>query len=108
MKLDGQVDALVFAGGIGEKSALIRRVLTEKCACLGFGIDQGKNEKGPEEEETVLDVSKGKDGPRVLVVQTNEQVSFFSFFLALFLLVTEADWGSLKWRITVRVLRSDI
>lgn len=86
MKLEGQVDALVFAGGIGEKSALTRRVLTEKCSCLGFGIDQGKNEKGPGEEETVLDVSKGKDGPRVLVVQTNEQVGFFS--LPLSLLVT--------------------
>ena len=81
VKLEGQVDALVFSGGIGEKSALIRRELVEKCKCLGFNIDVEKNEKGPG-EETVLDISRDGSGKglKVLVVQTNEQVSFFFFF----------------------------
>lgn len=74
LKLGGNVDALVFAGGIGEKSALLRRVLVEQSACLGFGIDEQKNAKGPGEEQPVLDVSREGDG-RVLVCQTNEQVS---------------------------------
>lgn len=75
VKLDGQVDAIVFAGGIGEQSALLRRVLIEKCRCLGFAIDEAANSKGPEEEQTVMDISKGKNGSKVLVCQTNEQVS---------------------------------
>ncbi|RJE22923.1 Acetokinase [Aspergillus sclerotialis] len=74
VKLEGQVDALVFSGGIGERSALIRRELVERCKCLGFNIDVGKNEKGPG-EETVLDISRDGSGKglKVLVVQTNEQ-----------------------------------
>ncbi|KAJ5692791.1 acetate kinase [Penicillium macrosclerotiorum] len=74
VKLGGQVDALVFAGGIGEKSALLRRVLSEKCQSLGVAIDSEANDKGPGDTETVMDISKesGK-GPRVLICQTNEQ-----------------------------------
>ncbi|KAJ6004929.1 Acetate/Proprionate kinase [Penicillium herquei] len=73
VKLNGQVDALVFAGGIGEKSALLRSTLSEKCQSLGVAIDPEANEEGPG-DETVKDVSQvtGK-GPRVLICQTNEQ-----------------------------------
>ncbi|RHZ48635.1 putative acetate kinase [Aspergillus thermomutatus] len=74
VKLDGQVDAIVFAGGIGEKSALLRKALVEKARCLGLAIDAAANEKGPAEDQTVLDISKeGGNGPRVLVCQTDEQ-----------------------------------
>ncbi|CEJ56220.1 Putative Acetate kinase [Penicillium brasilianum] len=74
LKLGGQVDALVFAGGIGEKSALLRRTLVEKCQCLGVAIDAKANDKGPEDKETVKDISQGAGkGPRVLICQTNEQ-----------------------------------
>ncbi|KAM0116708.1 hypothetical protein ACP6JC_006686 [Aspergillus fumigatus] len=74
VKLDGQVDAIVFAGGIGEKSALLRKVLVEKARCLRVAVDTAANETGPAEDQTVLDISKeaGK-GPRVLVCQTDEQ-----------------------------------
>jgi acetate kinase len=76
VKLGGQVDALVLAGGIGEKSALLRRTLAEKCQCLGIAINAEANDKGPEDKETVKGISQdaGK-GPRVLICQTNEQVS---------------------------------
>ncbi|KAJ5174542.1 acetate kinase [Penicillium canariense] len=74
VKLDGQVDALVFAGGIGEKSAMLRRTLVEKCQSLGMAIDTEANDKGPEDNQTVIDISKGAGkGPRVLICQTNEQ-----------------------------------
>jgi acetate kinase len=76
VKLGGEIDALVFAGGIGEKSALLRRTLSEKCKSLGIAIDSQANDKGPGDDETVKDISKGAGkGPRVLICQTNEQVS---------------------------------
>lgn len=75
VKLDGQVDAVVFAGGIGEKSALLRKTLVEQARCLGLAIDPSTNEKGPTEDQTILDISKNEGkGPRVLVCQTDEQV----------------------------------
>lgn len=77
VKLDGQVDALVFAGGIGEKSSLLRKRVVEQCKCLGFAVDEAANGKGPEsEQQTVIDISKDNaKTPRVLICQTNEQVS---------------------------------
>lgn len=75
VKLNAEIDGVVFSGGIGEKSALLRKTLVEKCQCLGLAIDDAANDKGPGDEETVKDISKGSGkGPRVLVCQTNEQV----------------------------------
>ncbi|KAF7619436.1 hypothetical protein AFLA_001062 [Aspergillus flavus NRRL3357] len=74
VKLEGKVDALVFAGGIGEKSALLRKTVIEKCQCLGVAIDASANDKGPSDDQTVMDISKGDgSGPRVIVCQTDEQ-----------------------------------
>jgi acetate kinase len=76
VKLNGQVDAVVLAGGIGEKSALLRQTLADKLQCLGVAVDAAANDKGPGDGETVKDISAGGGkGPRVLVCQTNEQVS---------------------------------
>lgn len=76
VKLGGEVDALVFAGGIGEKSALLRQILAEKCQSLGVAIDSDANDKGVEDDQTVKDISKGgSKGPRTMICQTNEQVS---------------------------------
>jgi acetate kinase len=72
VKLDGQVDALVFAGGIGEKSALLRTRVVEKCACLGFTIDEGKNSESG--GGSVVDIGKS-DKVRTLICETDEQVS---------------------------------
>lgn len=38
VKLEGKVDALVFAGGIGEKGALLRKRVVEGVKCLGFEL----------------------------------------------------------------------
>ncbi len=72
VRMEGKVDALVFAGGIGEKSALLRATVTEKCRCLGFSIDVTKN-NGPV-DKVVTDVGKVGQKPRILICQTDEQV----------------------------------
>ncbi|KAK9794461.1 putative Acetate kinase [Seiridium cardinale] len=71
VSLAGRVDALVFAGGIGEKSDKLRRSVAEQVACLGFKIDDGLN--GKPIKDVVQDV--GEDGAkhRTLVCLTDEQ-----------------------------------
>jgi acetate kinase len=71
-KLDGKVDALVFAGGIGEKGDKLRKAVVEGVKCLGFEIDDGKN--GGKMEEVVTNISKGSARYQTLVVQTDEQL----------------------------------
>lgn len=73
LKLGGKVDALVFAGGIGEKGKELREGVIERCACLGFAIDRTRNEAVDDQEGDVVEI--GKDGHRkVLVCRTDEQV----------------------------------
>ncbi|TDZ22206.1 putative acetate kinase [Colletotrichum orbiculare MAFF 240422] len=69
--LGGQVDALVFAGGIGEKSDKLRRRVVEQCACLGFTIDEELN--GKKAEATVQEIGKKEAKSRVLICKTDEQ-----------------------------------
>lgn len=73
VKLEGQVDALVFAGGIGEKAALLRTRVVEKCRCLGFELDQQTNVNSI--EGVVRDISSDGARHRTLVCRTDEQVS---------------------------------
>ncbi|KAL4896991.1 Acetokinase family-domain-containing protein [Aspergillus ambiguus] len=74
VKLNGQIDAVVFAGGIGEKSALLRKAIIEKTQCLGFAIDNAANDKGPADGQAIMDISKkAGSGPRILICQTDEQ-----------------------------------
>jgi len=69
--LNGKVDALVFAGGIGEKSDLLRKRVTEEATCLGFEIDEELN--GKKIEDAVQDVGKKGAKHRTLVCRTDEQ-----------------------------------
>lgn len=79
LSLEGRVDALVFAGGIGEKSSELRRAVTRRAACLGFALDEERNEAAGDKEGVVVDVgaeekeARSKDGHRVLVCRTDEQ-----------------------------------
>ena len=65
-----RLDGVVFTGGIGENSALIRRKACEHLALLGIRLDEAANQRcvggvaGPIHEE-------GR--PRVLVIPTNEE-----------------------------------
>ena len=72
VKLEGQVDALVFSGGIGEKSAYLREVVTKKVSCLGFTLDEGKNNKAAESGD-VVDIGTS-DKIRTLVCETDEDL----------------------------------
>jgi len=67
----GRLDALVFAGGIGENDVVVRKRSCEGLAGFGIGIDDRKNKadgRGPreiqEEEATV----------KVLVIPTDEEL----------------------------------
>lgn len=71
-KLDGKVDALVFAGGIGEKGDRLRAAVVEGVKCLGFELDEGKN--GKKMMDVVTDISGEGARFRTLVVQTDEQL----------------------------------
>ncbi|KAI9792152.1 MAG: hypothetical protein M1816_002692 [Peltula sp. TS41687] len=77
VSLEGQVDALVFAGGIGEKSALLRARVVEQIKCLGFEIDAQKNEdvqrRHADEKQVVVDVGSEKARFATLVCWTDEQ-----------------------------------
>jgi acetate kinase len=99
VKMGGELDAVVFAGGIGEKSAMLRRVVVERCKCLGFEIDGGKNEKPG--EGAVVDIGRGGK-IRTLICETDEEVC-----------VSPLDWlslltlHSLKWPTVWLNIRSD-
>jgi len=71
VKLGGRVDALVFAGGIGEHGVSLRRAVVERVECLGFQLEEGANAKPG--DGLVVDIGKSSDGHRVLVCQTDEQ-----------------------------------
>jgi acetate kinase len=62
------IDALVFAGGIGENSRLIRALICERLGWIGIEIDSARNAAN----DTVL----SREGSRtpVLVVPTNEEL----------------------------------
>jgi acetate kinase len=69
--LEVKVDALVFAGGIGENSRELRERVVKGCACLGFKNDAELNERNI--EGTVQDVGAKTARHRTLVCRTNEQ-----------------------------------
>jgi acetate kinase len=88
LKLGGAVDALVFAGMIGEKSRELREAVGRRVGCLGFvPLDGERNEGADGVEGVVVDVGadvgsgsgswsvEGEErGRRLLVCRTDEQV----------------------------------
>ncbi|KAI1638176.1 acetate and butyrate kinase-like protein [Biscogniauxia mediterranea] len=88
VSLGGRVDALVFAGGIGERSARLRAAVAAQAGCLGFAVDGGRNEAvsgsgsgapgkvgeaGEEAAAVVRDVGREGARHRTLVCFTDEQ-----------------------------------
>ena len=72
MELEGDLDALVFAGGIGGKAALLQERVVKKCQCLGFEIEEKKI--GMTMKDMVQDIGVDTAKHRALVCQTDEQV----------------------------------
>ncbi len=63
------LDTLVFTAGIGEKSALIRRMVCEKLGVLGVKLDEEKNTACKGE----ADLSAPDSKVRILVIPTDEE-----------------------------------
>jgi len=74
--LGGCVDALVFAGGIGEKGAKLRYAVAKGVECLGFTVDEEVNQQ--QVSETVVDIGGANSRHKILVCQTDEQFEMAS------------------------------
>jgi len=64
----GGIDALVFCGGIGEHSRLIRARVCERMGWMGIEIDHGRN------AENAMVISSDLARTQVLVIPTNEEL----------------------------------
>jgi acetate kinase len=103
--LRGEVDALVFAGGIGEKGVKLRQKVTEGVKCLGFELDEAKNEKPG--EDVVEEITKEGSKHKVLICKTDEQVSFAMITCSMLSWTWLIPRHSSRWRAVVRLkLRS--
>lgn len=67
----GGLDALVFAGGIGENDASVRAAACEAFAFLGLQLDTQKNAQSPSDQ----DISAADSAVRALIVHTQEDWS---------------------------------
>jgi acetate kinase len=66
----GGLDAIAFAGGIGEKSALVRRESLKGLACMGISLDEKKNATCVPDCE----LSDGTGSVKIYVIATNEEL----------------------------------
>lgn len=67
----GRVDALVFTGGIGENSAIIRSASCEGLSNLGIVMNEKKNDGAPGREAEIQDE---RSVVKILVIPTNEEL----------------------------------
>lgn len=65
------IDALVFTGGIGENSDVMRAIITEKLDSFGIIIDEKKN---AERNNVIRDISSKKSKVKILIIPTNEEL----------------------------------
>ena len=66
----GGVDAIAFAGGIGENSATVRSLVCKDLGFLGAELDEGKNQDPPGDGVLSTDRSRVK----IIRVFTNEEI----------------------------------
>jgi len=67
----GGLDALVFAGGVGENDAEMRADVCAAFAFLGLHLDPQKNAQSPSDQ----DIAAAESAVRVLIVSTQEDWS---------------------------------
>lgn len=79
-------DALIFTGGIGENSALIRALTLEHLAVFGLHLDEGKN--GPTVGGRSGVISQ-PNSPLVAVIPTNEEKMIAEDAMAIALSLTQ-------------------
>jgi acetate kinase len=66
----GSVDAIVFTGGIGENSAVVRTKSCEGLSALGITVDEQKNSV---DARGIREIQAKEDRVMVLVIPTNEE-----------------------------------
>ena len=66
----GRVDAVVFAGGIGENASAIRQWICEGLKHIGIIVDAGKNAAA---RGNVAEIQPDGSPVRVLVIRTDEE-----------------------------------
>jgi acetate kinase len=66
----GEVDALIFTGGVGEHAPLIRQKIAEGLGRLGFELDAKANRQTSEHDRDIGSPSKK---PRILVIHAEEE-----------------------------------
>ena len=65
------IDAIVFTAGIGENSAVIRKLVCENMEFLGIALDAQKNEVRAKE---LTEIHRENSPVKVLIIPTNEEV----------------------------------
>ncbi|MGL5291842.1 MAG: acetate kinase, partial [Vibrionaceae bacterium] len=70
--LDGRLDAIVFTGGIGENSALLRQLVLDRLGLLGIELDEAANLAARFGKEGVITSSNSRIP--ALVISTNEEL----------------------------------
>ncbi|KAH9910938.1 Acetokinase family-domain-containing protein [Fomitopsis serialis] len=87
-RLGGRADAIVFSGGIDERSAELREAVVRSSECLRSRLDEAANVKVSQQEGVVVSAGKRTDLDvwRVLVCRIDEQVgnSLWSLVLAMY------------------------
>lgn len=66
----GRIDALVFTGGIGENSALVRNKVLELLSIFGYQVDTQKNEAAILGKQGTITT---ENSPIAMVIPTNEE-----------------------------------
>ncbi len=74
----GGLDVLVFTGGVGEHSSIVRQLTCDRLAFLGIAIDADRNYlSNPQssQEQKERDIATPNSAVRVLIIQTQEDWS---------------------------------
>ena len=69
------VDAIIFTAGIGENSALIRKMACSDMDFLGIQLDQDKNDA---RSNNLREIQNSDSNIKVLVIPTNEELEIAS------------------------------
>ena len=67
----GGVDCLIFTGGIGENSSLVRKMSCEGLQPLGITVDPIKNDQ---RHQNTYAIQAGESNTKILVIPTNEEL----------------------------------
>lgn len=66
-----RLDGVIFTGGIGENSALVRKLVTDRLKVFGIELDYAKNNLPNSEGEHVITPSASRTA--CAVIPTNEE-----------------------------------